>query len=105
LSGIAIARWPLRRNPGFDRDHTASRKTIETVNGRSKRGFCACSRASFSRECPPKVGIAVGNRDNLRGIPSQLLHCCNTCGANETESRFECGDRLYFGSCTLKMIV
>jgi hypothetical protein len=53
---------------------------------------------------PPKVGIAVGNRDDLRGISCQLLHCCNTCGANETESCFECGDRLYFVSPTLKMI-
>jgi hypothetical protein len=50
-----------------------------------------------------EVGIAVGKRDKLRGFPRQLLHCCNTCGANEDESCRECGDRLCFVLAKLKM--
>jgi hypothetical protein len=96
LSGTAITLRSLRLNLGFGHNHTASRKSIETVNGGSRRTFCDCSRRRFSCNRSPKVQNGVGNRDNLRGILRSLLHCCNTCGANEDESRRECGDTLVF---------
>jgi hypothetical protein len=102
VSGIAIAHRFFAQS-GFDGDHTASRKTIETGNGGSKRAVLRLLMRIISRGRPPKVGIGVDNRDNLLGIPRQLLHCCNTCGANEDESCPECGDRLYFVSAKPKM--
>jgi hypothetical protein len=104
LSGTAITLQSLRLNLGFGHNHTASRKSIETVNGGSRRTFCDCSRRRFSCNRPPKVGVADGKRDKLREILRRLLHCCNTCGANEDESCRECGDRLYFGLAKVKMI-
>jgi hypothetical protein len=104
LSGIAIVHRSVRLNPGLDRDHTASRKTIETVNDGCKCAFCGCSRASFSVIVRPKSEIGFVKRDNMCGISRPLLHCCNTCGANEDESCRDYGDRLYFVLAKPKMI-
>jgi hypothetical protein len=57
----------------------------------------------FSRERSPKVGIAVGKRDNLRGNSRPALALLQHLGANGDESCWECGDRLYFVLVKLKM--
>jgi len=68
LSGLAIARRSLRLNPGFRRNHTASRKSIETVNGGFTLAFCACSRASFCAIIRRKSELPLASVTNRAGF-------------------------------------
>jgi hypothetical protein len=103
LSGIAIARRSLRLNRGFDGDHTASRKTIETVNGGFEPEFCACSRASF------RMVVRRKSESPLATATFRAEFHVRSCIAATLAARMKMNrvgnvvDRLYFVSAKLKM--
>jgi hypothetical protein len=82
------------------RNHTASRKSIETFNGGSRRAFRACCRADFRVIIRRKSESPLASATIARKLAALLQHF----GANEDESCRECGDRLNFVSVKPKMI-
>jgi hypothetical protein len=104
LSGIAIARRSLRLNRDFDGDHTASRETIETVNGGSEPAFCACSRASFRMIVRRKSESALATATIRAGFHVRSCIAATLAARMKLNRAGNVVDRLYFVSAKPKMI-